>query len=136
MSEAAKLTAYEDARKSTGDAYLLWFFLGLFGAHRFYARAGKTGWYMMALHVGGWLILAGAFAFGAHSTTETYETALGVSSFTNIESTARGGIVATLGWAMRATAWLWWLIDIFLVPGMVRRWNSAQAIRLGLGGLR
>ncbi len=24
-------------RKSTGVAYLLWFFLGMFGAHRFYA---------------------------------------------------------------------------------------------------
>ena len=134
--ETANLTAYEDKRKSTGVAYLLWFFLGLFGAHRLYASAGKTGWYMMALHVGGWVLLIAAFAFGAHSTTETYETALGVSSFTNVEATARGGVVATLGWAMRAIAWVWWLIDVFLVPGMVRRWNSQLAIGLGLGGLR
>lgn len=30
-----------NAQKSTGTAYLLWFFLGGFGAHRFYL--GKTG---------------------------------------------------------------------------------------------
>ncbi|WAT19017.1 TM2 domain-containing protein [Aurantiacibacter sp. MUD11] len=32
---------YEAHRKSTGVAYLLWFFLGFFGAHRFYI--GRTG---------------------------------------------------------------------------------------------
>jgi TM2 domain-containing membrane protein YozV len=136
MTETAQLSVYEDKRKSTGVAYLLWLFIGLFGAHRLYASAGKTGWYMMALHVGGWALLVGAFFWGSHSTTETYETAFGVSSFTNVEATARGGVVATIGWAMRAIAWLWWLLDIFLVPGMVRRCNSLLAIRLGLGGLR
>lgn len=32
---------YEAHRKSTGAAYLLWFFLGFLGAHRFYL--GRTG---------------------------------------------------------------------------------------------
>ena len=32
---------YDANRKSTGVAYLLWFFLGVFGAHRFYL--GQTG---------------------------------------------------------------------------------------------
>lgn len=32
---------FEANRKSVGVAYLLWFFLGGFGGHRFYA--GKTG---------------------------------------------------------------------------------------------
>ena len=100
------------------------------------ALVGFSQGTMMALHVGGWALMIAAFAFGSHSTTETYETALGVSSFTNVEATARGGVVATLGWAMRAIAWVWWLIDVFLVPGMVRRWNSTLAIGLGLGGLR
>ena len=136
MTDTTNLASYEDQRKSTGVAYLLWVFIGLFGAHRLYARADKTGWYMMALHVGGWALLIGAFLWGSHTTTETYDSAFGVSSFTNVEATARGGVVATLGWALRATAWVWWLIDIFLVPGMVRRWNSQLAIRLGLGGLR
>lgn len=32
---------FEAHRKSTGATYLLWFFLGFFGAHRFYL--GRTG---------------------------------------------------------------------------------------------
>lgn len=32
---------YEAHRKSAGVSYLLWFFLGFFGAHRFYL--GRTG---------------------------------------------------------------------------------------------
>jgi TM2 domain-containing membrane protein YozV len=32
---------FEAHRKSTGAAYFLWFFLGFFGAHRFYL--GRTG---------------------------------------------------------------------------------------------
>ena len=32
---------YDAAKKSTGIAYLLWFFLGLLGVHRFYL--GSTG---------------------------------------------------------------------------------------------
>lgn len=42
MSDSASQTMLYDAnKKSTGVAYLLWFFLGTLGGHRFYA--GKTG---------------------------------------------------------------------------------------------
>lgn len=40
-SDVGKLMMYESNKKSTGIAYLLWFFLGMFGAHRFYI--GETG---------------------------------------------------------------------------------------------
>lgn len=43
MSEAAVLMQYDVNRKSTGVAYLLWFFLGGFGAHRFYLGRGGSG---------------------------------------------------------------------------------------------
>jgi TM2 domain-containing membrane protein YozV len=135
-ADATNLSRYEEGRKSTGIAYLLWFFLGLFGAHRLYASAGKSGWYLMALHVGGWLLIALAFWFGSHSTTETVYSAFGVESFTDVTTTSHGGVVAWIGRVMRDVAWLWWLVDIFLVPGIVRRWNNALAVRLGLGGLR
>ncbi len=39
--DAKTLMAFESAKKSTGVAYLLWFFLGMLGIHRFYA--GRTG---------------------------------------------------------------------------------------------
>jgi TM2 domain-containing membrane protein YozV len=39
--DARSLMLFEANKKSTGVAYLLWFFLGGLGGHRFYA--GKTG---------------------------------------------------------------------------------------------
>lgn len=39
--------------KSTGVAYLLWFFLGVFGGHHFYL--GKTGRAIGYLLTAGWL---------------------------------------------------------------------------------
>ncbi len=40
-SDVGKMMMYESNKKSTGIAYLLWLFLGMFGAHRFYI--GETG---------------------------------------------------------------------------------------------
>ncbi len=45
--------------KSKGTAYLLWFFLGVFGVHKFYLE--KTGWGILYLFTGalcgiGWFI--------------------------------------------------------------------------------
>jgi TM2 domain-containing membrane protein YozV len=41
MSDAALMMRYDAHKKSAVVAYLLWWFLGSFGAHRFYL--GKTG---------------------------------------------------------------------------------------------
>lgn len=40
-ADIGKMMMYESNKKSTGIAYLLWFFFGLLGAHRFYI--GETG---------------------------------------------------------------------------------------------
>ena len=40
-ADAKAMMAFETGKKSTGIAYLLWFFLGVFGGHRFYL--GRTG---------------------------------------------------------------------------------------------
>lgn len=79
---------YEAHRKSTGASYLLWFFLGFLGAHRFYLGRTGTGimQLLMCLSVVGIIPLA-----------------------------------------------FWWLIDGFMIPGMVRDENmktiSAMAPR-------
>ena len=39
--QSIRLLRYDAAKKSTGIAYILWFFLGLLGVHRFYL--GSTG---------------------------------------------------------------------------------------------
>jgi TM2 domain-containing membrane protein YozV len=41
MSDVGKVMMYESNKKSVGVAYLLWFFFGMFGVHRFYL--GETG---------------------------------------------------------------------------------------------
>ena len=40
-ADTRAMMAYDASKKSTSTAYLLWFFLGGFGAHRFYL--GHTG---------------------------------------------------------------------------------------------
>jgi len=69
---------YEAHRKSTGASYLLWFFLGFLGAHRFYLGRKGTGivQLLMCLSIVGIIPLA-----------------------------------------------FWWLIDAFMIPGMVRDEN-------------
>ena len=44
-------------KKSTGAAYLLWFFLGGFGAHRFYLGQTGTAAAQLALALLGWIPL-------------------------------------------------------------------------------
>lgn len=46
---------YDANRKSVGVAYLLWFFLGGFGAHRFYLGHIVSGAIQLMLFVLGWL---------------------------------------------------------------------------------
>lgn len=79
---------FEANRKSTGAAYLLWFFLGGFGAHRFYLGRTATGIGQLLLLLLGWIpLFAGWIALG-----------------------------------------IWWLIDAFLIPDIIRA-DNLQTIR-------
>ncbi len=52
---------FEANRKSVAATYLLWFFLGIFGAHRFYAGSKKTGiaqLILLVIPIVGWALLA------------------------------------------------------------------------------
>ena len=51
---------FEANKKSVGVTYLLWFFLGVLGMHRFYAGKSGTGAMQLTLFILGWLtVLAG-----------------------------------------------------------------------------
>ena len=50
--EAGRLMRFEAAKKSVLVGYLLWFFLGYFGVHRFYLGYVASGLLLLAL----WLI--------------------------------------------------------------------------------
>ena len=56
-SVARKQMMYDANRKSTGVSYLLWFFLGSFGAHRFYLGQTGTAVVQLLLLLLGWLPL-------------------------------------------------------------------------------
>ncbi|WP_234027261.1 TM2 domain-containing protein [Erythrobacter sp. KY5] len=48
-----KQMVFEENRKSTGVAYLLWLFLGWFGVHRFYTGNTKSGAIQLVLTLTG-----------------------------------------------------------------------------------
>lgn len=81
--------------KSAAVAYLLWIFLGGFGAHRFYLGRTGSGIAMIALLVIG-LATAGAIVGGL--------------------------LIVALG--------VWLLVDLFLIPGMIRNHTNAVRERL------
>lgn len=56
---------YDANRKSAGVAYLLWFFVGGFGAHRFYLGRTGTAIAQLMLLLLGWLpLFTGWIALG------------------------------------------------------------------------
>ena len=52
-----RMMRYDAAKKSVGVAYLLWFFVGAFGVHRFYLGQWRTGLLMLACTVLAWVTL-------------------------------------------------------------------------------
>ena len=64
FSDAAKLMSYDANKKSMGVAYLLWFFIGMFGAHRFYLGTVGLGLGILALTLVGLLFFPLLIAAG------------------------------------------------------------------------
>ena len=96
MSDSATLMQYDANKKSVGAAYVLWFFLGGFGAHRFYLGETGTGAAILAITVVSLLLMLAAIGF--------------------------------------FTIWIsiiWVFIDLFLIPGITRKYNSNLAAKLG-----
>ena len=86
--------------KSAGAAYLLWFFLGTLGAHRFYLGKIGGGVAQLILFVLGWLT---AFIF--------------------------------VGIVLLIVLGIWWIIDAFLISGMVASQKEAVRQRLTMQAL-
>lgn len=86
--ELHRQMTFEAKRKSRGVAYLLWFFLGIFGVHRFYTGHTKSAIAQLVL------LLTGI------------------------------GVLVLLPWL---------IIDIFLIPGLVRERNLETLETLGYG---
>ena len=100
-NDARAMMAFEAGKKSAGICYLLWFFLGGFGGHRFYLGRTGSAIAMLVIYILSWILLfaAGIGLFG----------------------------LAVIG--------IWWIVDAFLIPGIVQENNTAlqQRIESGLG---
>ena len=98
-NEAKAMMAFESGKKSSGISYLLWFFLGGFGAHRFYLGRTGSAIAMLVIYIVSWIL-------------------------TFVAIGAIGLIVIGI----------WWIVDAFLIPGMVRKNNEAlqQNIESGI----
>lgn len=99
-NDAKAMMAFESGKKSSGICYLLWFFLGGFGAHRFYLGRTRSAIAMLVISIVSWILIFVAIG-------------------------ALGFIVIGI----------WWIVDAFLIPGIVRDNNQAlqQRIEDGLG---
>ena len=67
-TDTQRMMLYQANQKSTAAAYLLWFFLGFLGAHRFYAGRTGSGVAMLLLWVVSFaltFIAIGVFGFVA-----------------------------------------------------------------------
>ena len=131
MADTAPITVYEAGRKSAGLAYLLWFFLGTFGVHRFYLKRTASGWIQFVVHVSGWaLLVLGAWQAGHGAITRVDEPGLYIVT-TSWTAMVSGGLLAWAGGMLLAVVWPWWIIDAFLIPGMVGDFNQRLQAILG-----
>ena len=86
--DAKRMMQYDANKKSTLVAYLLWFFLGWFGAHRFYIGTGTAFAILLTFLVGAALSWLG------------------------------------VGLLILLIPLHWLLVDMFLIPSMVRDKNK------------
>ncbi|HZF33358.1 MAG TPA: TM2 domain-containing protein [Candidatus Angelobacter sp.] len=87
--DATRMMRYDANKKSAVVAYLLWFFVGMLGAHRFYLGRIGSGIAILVLTILSWIL-----AFVA------------------------------IGLLLLIIPGIWVLIDLFLIPGMVRAFNN------------
>ena len=96
MSDVSRqMMMYDAQKKSVGVAFILWFFLGYLGAHRFYA--GKT-----------------------------------FTAISQFVLTLLGGVLAMVGvgFVFLGIVGIWLIVDIFLLPGIIRSYNVSLVGKL------
>ncbi|WP_019850339.1 TM2 domain-containing protein [Desulfitobacterium sp. PCE1] len=93
----------EKHKKSTGLAYVLWFFFGTLGIHKFYIGNTKWGIAYLALGIIGWVsMLTG----GTAALAEGGQSGLGVGTF---------GLLCLI------LVGIFLLVDLFTIPKQLRK---------------
>lgn len=95
-TDARAVIQFDVFKKSAGVAYLLWFFFGSFGGHRFYLDRSGSAAAMLIITVISLMLM-----------------------------------IVLVGFITIWITWNWWIVDAFLIPGMIREFNGSLAARLG-----
>ena len=101
-----KQLEYDARKRGKALAYLAWLFFGPFGAHRFYLKRVGSAAIMLALTITPWI---GVFMAGLLGTGTPGDPFLFIS-----------GLLSMLWWIVIP---IWMIVDAFLIPGMVERYN-------------
>jgi len=125
------IAAYESRRKSTLLAYILWFFLGSLGMHRFYAGAWRTGLVLLLIHAAGWAAIGLAWTQTGHRWHETV-TGPGYSSTVIWSTITPDSPLGMVGSALLGLVGVWVFVDLFLTYGLIKRYNTSLAGRVGV----
>lgn len=96
------------SKKSVRAAYAIWFALGTFGGHRFYLGRIGSGAIMGTLGLCGTVL--------AYTSVATPLPALSGMPGAGLLGLSTQGLV---GLVFSAPVFVWWLIDAFLIPGMI-----------------
>lgn len=127
---------YDANKKSKLVAYLLWFFLGAFGAHRFYTRQALSAVIQLALWIGAmvlyFLAMKPVFDYVAanpQAATNPEDPAI-KEAMTQVAIQAFQSPLFYGGVGLAIIFAIWWLVDAFLIPGWVRRHNTDLAVSL------
>lgn len=129
---------YDANKKSKAVAYLLWFFFGVFGAHRLYMRQFKSGVVQLLSWVGAmgaWYmtmrpmldVVAANPEMASNPEDPKVREALAPIMAEAFQSPAFYAAIA-----LAAVLTIWWIVDAFLIPGLVRRHN--EELVAGLAG--
>jgi TM2 domain-containing membrane protein YozV len=107
---------YDALKRRASMAYVAWFFLGIFGTHRFYLKRVQSASVMLALAVGPYVA---AFVVGF---------ILGLLDLPRGDSSLTDAVTALCHMVLAG----WMVVDAFLIPGMVEHYNLE--IAQGLNG--
>ena len=114
-ADTKTLMRYDANKRSAVVAYLLWFFVGYFGAHRFYLNHTVSGVVMLLLFFLSifFTVFGGVGSIGM--------VAAGMVAAGMVGAGMVGLVVGVFGMAILG---LWLLFDAFLIPGMAREYNN------------
>ena len=119
-------SAYDARKKSKGVAYVLWFFLGRIGAHRYYMNRPGTATTLLLLSIAslGLSVASGLMGmdtslFGLNLNPSTAASSPSASTDDVLHLFLTGGSVA-----VSVVLGIWWLVDAFLLSRIVDQHNQ------------